>query len=436
MSEPQSRNLPGTSTPDANSQEIPRDRLKTTLGHAIEHARIAQRHVAVLMVALARDDRRDAIFGVPTTEIMRRALKRLPAALRPADRFVQLSDEKICVILPNLKSDAQAWLAGGKIQRVLEEPYSFDDSLATVRPVVGIASFPEQADSAEQLVVRADIAKRMARSRDVAQHVFQNEDQRETGAYLGLEGPLREAIRNNLLEVHYQPQINIKTGACQAVEGLLRWTHPEQGPIAPPAIVRIAEANGMIGQLTVWVLNTVLRNQAEWKRQGVSLHAGMNLSTVTLTDTSLPDVITQAMGTWGADPAMLTLEITETATIGDAGQSLAIMNRLKKTGIRLSVDDFGTGYSSLSYVKTFPLDELKIDKLFVQHMRASKGDQQIVRSVIDLAHNFELTVVAEGVEDEATFKDLKKMGCDLVQGFYFSPALPSTELLAWLPRRR
>ena len=436
MSEPQSRNPPGAATPDANSQEIPRERLKTTLGHAIEHARIAQRHVAVLMVALARDDRRDAIFGVPTTEIMRRALKRLPAALRPADRFVQLSDEKICVILPNLKSDAQAWLAGGKIQRVLEEPYSFDDSLATVRPVVGIASFPEQADSAEQLVVRADIAKRMARSRDVAQHVFQNEDQRETGAYLGLEGPLREAIRNNLLEVHYQPQINIKTGACQAVEGLLRWTRPEQGPIAPPAIVRIAEANGMIGQLTVWVLNTVLRNQAEWKRQGVSLHAGMNLSTVTLTDTSLPDVITQAMGTWGADPAMLTLEITETATIGDAGQSLAIMNRLKKTGIRLSVDDFGTGYSSLSYVKTFPLDELKIDKLFVQHMRASKGDQQIVRSVIDLAHNFELTVVAEGVEDEATFKDLKKMGCDLVQGFYFSPALPSTELLAWLPRRR
>ncbi len=436
MSEPQSRNLPAASTPDTNSQEIPRERLKTTLGHAIEHARIAQRHVAVLMVALARDDRRDAIFGVPTTEIMRRALKRLPAALRPADRFVQLSDEKICVILPNLKSDAQAWLAGGKIQRVLEEPYSFDDNLATVRPVVGIASFPEQADSAEQLVVRADIAKRMARSRDVAQHVFQSEDQRETGAYLGLEGPLREAIRNNLLEVHYQPQVNIKTGACQAVEGLLRWTHPEHGPIAPPAIVRIAEANGMIGQLTVWVLNTVLRNQAEWKRQGVSLHAGMNLSTVTLTDASLPDVITQAMGTWGADPSMLTLEITETATIGDAGQSLAIMNRLKKTGIRLSVDDFGTGYSSLSYVKTFPLDELKIDKLFVQHMRASKGDQQIVRSVIDLAHNFELTVVAEGVEDEATFKDLKKMGCDLVQGFYFSPALPSTELLAWLPRRR
>ena len=121
MSEPLSRNLPGTSTPDANSQEIPRDRLKTTLGHAIEHARIAQRHVAVLMIALARDDRRDAIFGVPTTEIMRRALKRLPAALRPADRFVQLSDEKVCVILPNLKSDAQAWLAGGKIQRVLAQ---------------------------------------------------------------------------------------------------------------------------------------------------------------------------------------------------------------------------------------------------------------------------------------------------------------------------
>jgi EAL domain-containing protein (putative c-di-GMP-specific phosphodiesterase class I) len=142
------------------------------------------------------------------------------------------------------------------------------------------------------------------------------------------------------------------------------------------------------------------------------------------------------MGTWGSDPAKVTLEITESATIGDPEQSMAVMKRLKQMGLRLSVDDFGTGYSSLSYVKNFPLDELKIDKLFVQHMRQSKGDQQIVRSVIDLAHNFDLSVVAEGVEDAATFKELKRMGCDLAQGYHMSPALPSPTLLEWLKQRR
>ena len=192
----------------------------------------------------------------------------------------------------------------------------------------------------------------------------------------------------------------------------------------------------MIGSVTTWVLSTVLRHQAEWKRLGVNLDVSVNLSTVTLAESDLPDVISQAIGTWSADPATVTLEITENATIGDADQSLAVMKRLKQMGLRLSVDDFGTGYSSLSYVKKFPLDELKIDKLFVQHMRQTKGDQQIVRSVIDLAHNFELSVVAEGVEDAATYKDLKKMGCDVAQGFLMSPALPTPKLLEWLKRQR
>ncbi|MEP7155076.1 MAG: GGDEF domain-containing phosphodiesterase [Betaproteobacteria bacterium] len=421
---------------DAVNHELPRSALKSTLANAMDHARMAQRTVGVLVVVLARGDRRDAIFGVQTGDIMRRALKRLPAALRPMDRFVQLSDEKLCVVLPNLKTAAQAWLAAAKLQQALEAPFSFDDTLTNVRPVVGIACYPDHAEDAEELVVHADIAERIARSRDVAQHVFQNDDRRDADAYLGLDIALREAIRTNQLEVHYQPQVNLKTGACHAVEALLRWTLPERGPISPPAIIRIAEANRLIGGLTTWVLGTVLRHQSEWKQLGVDLEVSLNLSTVTLGDSDLPDIISQAMGTWGSQPEKITLEITESATIGDADQSMAVMKRLKQMGLRLSVDDFGTGYSSLSYVKNFPLDELKIDKLFVQHMRQSKADQQIVRSVIDLAHNFELSVVAEGVEDEATYKDLKKMGCDMAQGFLMSPALTSPKLLEWLKQRR
>ncbi len=418
------------------TQEILRDALRSTLANAIDHARIAQRSVAVIILSLGRVDRLDALFGVANAEIMRHALTRLPGALRPADRYLRLSDTSLCVILPNLKSAAMASLAASKLHRVLEIPYEIDTLPSSVRPTAGIACYPEHAEDAEELIVHADIARRVARSRDVAQHVFQREDRRDVDTYLGLDAPLREAMRANQLEVHYQPQVAVKNGACRAVEGLLRWTIPGQGAIAPPAIIRVAEAGGMIGDVTGWVLGTVLRHQSEWKEHGVDLDVSVNLSTLNFMDVDLPEIISQALGTWRADPKKVTLEITESATIVDADQSIAVMKRLKAMGLRLSVDDFGTGYSSLSYVKDFPLDELKIDKQFVQQMRESKGDQQIVRSVIDLAHNFELSVVAEGVEDEATLKELKKMGCDMAQGFLMSPALPSPQLLAWLKQRR
>ncbi len=418
----------------ASRLELPRSALKATLTNAIDHARMAQRMAAVLIIGLARSDRLDAMLGVPTGLIMQRALVRIAGALRSVDRYVQLSDEKICVVLPNLRSDALPLLAAAKIQQAFELPLDFEDSLVTVRPVIGIAAFPAQAGNAEELLVHADIAERLARDRDIVQYVFQADDRRAADTYTGLNIELREAIRTNQLEVFYQPKIDLKTGRCRSVEALLRWTLPEHGAIPPPVAVRVAEANGMIGDLTEWVLNTALRHQSEWKHVGTNLDVAVNLSTITLGNAELPGVIGQALGTWQADPSHLTLEITENATINDMDYSLVIMNQLKKMGVKLSVDDFGTGFSSLSYVKRFPLDELKIDKLFVQHMRDNKGDQQIVRSVIDLAHNFDLTVVAEGVENEATLKELKRMGCDIAQGYVISPALPSVALMEWLKR--
>ena len=428
--------LRGTDSEASALQQLHRTALKSTLTNAIDHARMAQRVVAVLIIVLARSDRLDALLGVPTSQIMQRALGRIAAALRPADRFVQLSDEKICVILPNLKSDALPLLAASKIQQAFETPFSIDDNLVTVRPVIGIAAFPAQAATAEELLVHADIATRIAQDRDILQYVFQSDDRRAADTYTGLNTELREAIRTNQLEVFYQPKVDLKTGRCKSVEALLRWTLPDHGAIPPPVVIRVAEANGMISSLTEWVLNTALRHQSEWKRIGITLNVAVNLSTITLGDAALPSLIDQAIGTWQADPSGLTFEITENATINDMDYSLVIMNQLKKIGVKLSVDDFGTGYSSLSYVKRFPLDELKIDKLFVQHMRNNKGDQQIVRSVIDLAHNFDLIVVAEGVEDDATFKELKRMGCDMAQGYVISPAIPSGALIEWMKRHK
>ena len=418
------------------SQELQRTALKSALTNAIDHARMAQRVVAVLIVVLGRSDRLETMLGVPTQALMDDALRRITGALRPADRVVQLSDEKICVFLPNLRSDVLPMLAASKIRQAFETPFIVDENRVTVRPVIGIATFPAQAANADELLVHADIAEGIARNRDILHYVFHADDRRAADTYTGLNTELHEAIRTNQLEVHYQPKVELKSGRCRSVEALLRWTLPDHGAIPPPVIVRFAEGNGLIGALTEWVLNTTLRHQSEWKQAGITLDVAVNLSTITLGDAELPGLISQALGTWRAEPSRLTLEITENATINDIDYSLAIMNQLKNLGVKLSVDDFGTGYSSLSYVKRFPLDELKIDKLFVQHMRDNKSDQRIVRSVIDLAHTFDLSVVAEGVEDEATLKELKRMGCDLAQGYALSPALPSAALLDWLKRNK
>lgn len=424
-----------TAEPGHISQALDRDKLRVALDNAVQHARMSQRNVAVLMVKLDRHDRLDAIIGTPTSDIMAQALARLPGLLRPADRFVCVSDDKVCVLLPNLKSSAQAILAADRIYQVLAEPYPGEKRQSMVRPVIGIACFPEHSSTVNELIVHADIARRMARSRDMAQHLYQGDVRAETESYTGLDTALRSALRANQLGLHYQPQVTLADGRCQAVEALLRWDLPDRGQVPPPAIVRIAEINGMMGALTTWVLGTALRHQSEWSREGLQVEMAINLSPLNLVDPGFTDVVEQALGTWGSDPARVTLEITESSTIEQAEQSLAVLQRLKKMGLKLSVDDFGTGYSSLSYVKRFPLDELKIDKLFVQHMHDSKRDEQIVRSVIDLAHNFELTVVAEGVENESTYRDLKKMGCDRAQGHIVSKAIAPDEFKTWARAR-
>jgi diguanylate cyclase len=404
------------------------------IGNAIQFARLSQRSVALLMVQLMRPDKLEAVVGTPTLEVMKHALMRLPGALRAADRAVAVSEDKIVILLPNLKSAAQAWLAAGKIQRTLEEGFTVDGERVAVRPVVGIAVFPDHADLAEELIVHSDIAVGIANQRDLAQHVFQPEDRRDSDIYLGLEAPLREAVQNNQLELHFQPQIDVTTGKAVSAEALLRWNAPDFGMVSPATIIRIAEASGIVGGLTAWVINAALRQQADWLKRGILVKLSLNLSTLNLTDGELPDAVTQAIGTWNADPSTITFEITESATVGDSVGSADILVRLKELGVKLAIDDFGTGYSSLSYLKNFPLDELKIDKLFIQQLKTSVADQKIVKSVIALSHDFGMKVVAEGVEDDATFRELRKLGCDLVQGYAYSPALPAAGFIDWFQK--
>lgn len=413
-----------------------RDDLLRFLDREAAIAQATKGRLAVLLVELRRVDRLQALLkGPPASITLSLVVERLRPALRPEDRIAALSDEQVCIVLPRIAHPTQAVLAAVKCLRALDRPIAHEGGTAVLRPCVGIATVPEHPADPAQLLMAADVARRIAGTREEGYHVFQSEDSVEAEVYHGLDIDLQRAIRANELEVHYQPQVSLADGRPVAAEALLRWRHPTSGPIAPTTIVGIAENTGTIGSLTFWVLNAVLRNAAQLAKDGIRPRFSVNLSTRTLVDHELPDIVEQALGTWGVPPERITLEITESSMIGDAERTMAMLTRLKGTGVQLAIDDFGTGYSSLAYLKRFPVDELKIDKLFVSGLLTDRGDHQIVRSVIDLAHNFELRAVAEGVEDEPARAELARMGCDLVQGYLISRPLPEREFRAWWAAR-
>ncbi len=211
----------------------------------------------------------------------------------------------------------------------------------------------------------------------------------------------------------------------------MRWTASGQREINPGTLVSIAENCGLINRLTLWILNTALRHTAAFLAVGINVGISVNLPPKMLEEQELPQIIQQSLDIWGVPAASLTLEITEGSMMKNLEYSITMLSRLRELGIRLAIDDFGTGYSSLTYIKRFPVQELKIDILFVRNILKSRGDQQLVRTIIDLARNFELSTVAEGVEDQETFDLLRDLGCDMVQGFLFSRALSDTDFIAW-----
>ena len=246
-----------------------------------------------------------------------------------------------------------------------------------------------------------------------------------------MESELRAALRENDLMLYYQPQLSLQTGMVQGAEALLRWRNVRGEFVPPNIIVDVAERSGLMTELTRWILNTALRHSAEMRVQGIDITLSVNLAAQDLVSPEFVEITDQTLRTWGVPPEKLVLEITEGSMISEVDKVHAVLTRLKEIGVEISVDDFGTGYSSLAYLKRLPLDELKIDQVFVKQMLKDRQDERIVRTIIDLAHNLQLRVVAEGVEDEATLLVLKKLHCDVAQGYCLSKPKPLEEFCAW-----
>jgi EAL domain-containing protein (putative c-di-GMP-specific phosphodiesterase class I) len=247
-------------------------------------------------------------------------------------------------------------------------------------------------------------------------------------------GELRRALDEGQLVLHFQPKVDLQSGRVVGAEALVRWQHP-RGLIAPAEFVPVAERTGLIKPLSRYVLDRALCQCRAWRDDGLELRVSVNLSARNLLDPTLPEDVLRLLTKWGIPEELLELEITESTIMIDPKRAMEVLARLHTMGIALSIDDFGTGYSSLVYLKELPVNELKIDRTFVARMAENRGDAFIVRSTIDLAHNLRLKVVAEGVEDEETLRELGRLGCNIVQGFHVSRPLPPDEFRAWLAER-
>ena len=242
---------------------------------------------------------------------------------------------------------------------------------------------------------------------------------------------LRNALREGEFTLNYQPQVDLATGEPVAAEALARWTRKNGGPVSPASFVPIIERTGLISTFTQWTLNTGIRQLAECRAAGIDLSMSINVSALNLSEHEFPELVAQTIAMWSVPADRLTLELTESRPLGDPTKALAMLHRLKAVGVRIAIDDFGTGYSSLSLLRQMPVDELKVDRQFVDDMLVSASSMAIVRSVLALAENFGLKTVAEGIENEATFDALREMGCTLAQGYYVSRPLASDAFIRW-----
>lgn len=390
----------------------------------------------VLVVALNRPDRIDAMMRAPTDRpVLDEIGRRMESMLRPDDRYAFASREEIWVLLPGLASEALAEVASHALIESLAAPVRLSPDALPIRlrPSIGGAWAPagSTVDAMALITVAAETAVQSLGQEDHVRILRVNDDYASGLRRHELERDLHWALEHNELEVHFQPQVDLRTGRCVAAEALVRWKRADGRTVAPATIASIAEERGMILELTRFTMNSALRHLAQWQRRGVNLSVAINLSAITFEEAALPELVAQSLALWGVDADRLTLELTESVLIRNERSAIALAGELRALGCRLSIDDFGTGYSSLRYLNRFPLDELKIDRSFVQSIASGNNDRRIIRALIDLAHAFDLATVAEGVEDASTESVLHELGCDLGQGFHLSPALPPDDFLDW-----
>jgi diguanylate cyclase (GGDEF)-like protein len=345
---------------------------------------------------------------------------------------MRVGSDEFAMVFSGLASAGLLPLIANKLLRLLGESFVVADNEITLDVNIGLAYQAVGAGRAEELYFRAEQGLRQAKaSGDPFCFHVPKSDVRTAEDYL-LEQELHEALHQNDFSLVYQPKLDLHTARIGHAEALLRWSSPSRGAIDPQRVVNLLEQSGRIATLTRWAINTALRESRDWPVDAATRSVAVNLSPGALREAELEHTVAAALNIWGQTPANLTLEITESVAMEYNESSRAQLAALKNLGVKISIDDFGTGYSSLSYFKHLPARELKIDKSFVSRLTEDQDDLRLVRHIVGLAHAFDMTVVAEGIEDRPTLELVRELGCDYAQGYYVSRPLAQGDYIAWL----
>jgi len=379
----------------------------------------------------------DGILGYHAgDELLQEVGSRLKSILRGRDISGFISRNELACILPSITSEGYVILAAHKILRTLGEPFILAGRHVFINARLGISHCPELGKDAGNLLKQANTAMREAKRANSTYIIYQVQHDLISHSQFEIHADLSGAIHNNELFLCYQPQLDLRTGQISGTEALVRWNNAAKDSISPSFIVSVAENTGLISALTGWVFNAALRQQSRFRQAGLDLSVSVNFSARNLAEPELPEFVTQVLKTWDVPADKVIIEITEHTMIQDEKRSLAALSKLKDIGMKLSLDDFGTGYAPMSYLRKLPIDEIKVGISFVKDMLKIKDDERIVRSIIALGHNFDLEVIAEGVENKETMEKLESLGCDKVQGNYISPAVHEGEIEGIFSRYR
>ena len=396
--------------------------LTQKLTQAIAASYASKRTLAFMSLSLDRLRTVNTVMGYPCGDnLLRSAAHRLKSCLPSEATLARLTANQFAIVLPNLERPQQANEVAEDAMDALKRPFSLPGGQEIfVTTSIGVAFLLHQSEDIKTLLRQADAALEYAKKQKSNYCQFYRSDMPVVQSdQIQMETWLRYALERDEFKVYYQPQLNLASGKIEGCEALIRWCHPEHGYISPVKFVPLAEDTGLIVPIGQWVLETACAQSKRWQTQNLGMHyISVNISSVQFNQPDLIDSIKNTLASTGLAPHQLELEVTETALMQDAESAIAILTELKSLGIRIAIDDFGTGYSSLSYLKQLPIDTLKIDNCFVRGATKDPKNQAILQSTIELAHRLNLSVVAEGIENQDELLLLSQYQCDFLQGYW------------------
>ena len=391
------------------------------------------RLIGIISLAVVPDSRFFRMSADAVHRLRVELSRAIPGLLRPADLHYVASQREWLIILPNLISSAALTLAMIRLRDELAKLARSSKMIDHLPKLVqGSSQWPENGNDPLHLLQSARIARLVAEQKGLGSQAYHPDLETETDNEQELLDELRRAIQDSLgLSLYLQPQIEIETRRCLGAEALLRWQRSNGTWIAPSRILDLIDRLGLRLEFNRWLLLQAAQIQLQLASAGISIVLSINLSANDLLDTELPDMIGQTLSTWDIPPEKIMLEITETMMVGEGWQVMDVLERMRNLGLRLSIDDFGTGYAGMSYLQRLPVNEVKIDQMFVRQINESEKAREIVTSIIQLAGRLKMSVIAEGIETPETLDTLAKLGCRFAQGYLFSKPVPLVDFIAW-----